>query len=48
MRESKSIQVLDCALNSFFALLLQAKGFTNVLLEVLTYKEIKKNVKTNL
>jgi len=43
MRESESIQVLDCALNSLVSSLLhQAKGFTNVLLEVLTYKEIKR------
>jgi len=43
MSESKSIQVLDCALNSLVSSLLhQAKGCANVLLEVLTYKEIKK------
>jgi hypothetical protein len=39
--ESKSIQVLDCALNSLVIILLQAKGVADMLLEILTYEEIK-------
>ena len=39
--ERQSIQVLDCALNSLVIILLQAKGFADMLLEILTYEEIK-------